>query len=237
MSALTSWLDRTYFAAFDKNWDDQMLRESVLRVLRPDSIILDLGAGAGIVTQMDFRGHAARICGIDLDPRVVDNPFIDEGKVTDGRDIPFADATFELVVSDNVLEHLEHPQAVFSEVCRVLKPGGMFLFKTPNKYHYMPIIARITPTKFHGYVNRLRGRAEIDTFPTKYRANCPRDIRDLANKTGFAVGAIELVEGRPEYLRFSFPTYLLGLAYYYLVTRLAVLRPFRILLIGRLIKL
>jgi len=53
-----------------------------------DLDIRDLGAGAGIVEEMDFRGHARRICGIDPDPRVVDSPYLDEGQVGVGESIP-----------------------------------------------------------------------------------------------------------------------------------------------------
>lgn len=122
-------------------------------------------------SKMNFRGLPAQICGVDLDPRVVDNPMLDEGRVANADGIPYEDNRFDVVFSDYVLEHLEDPLQVFREVVRVLKSGGVFLFKTPNKYHYMPTIARLTPHAFHQYVNRLRGRAEVDTFPTRYRAN------------------------------------------------------------------
>src|SRR5690606_33457158 len=194
-----------------------IFRDRVIARLTPDSTILDLGAGAGIVKQMDFRGHAARICGVDLDPRVEQNPFLDEGRVADGATIPYPDATFDLVFADNVLEHLVDPVSVFREVFRVLKPGWHFLFKTPNKNHYMPVISRLTPHAFHRYVNRKRGRAEDDTFPTHYRANSRADIARVAAASGFVVENIEFIEGRPEYLRMFTATYLVGLAYERLV--------------------
>jgi len=56
----------------------------------------------------------------------------------------------------------------FRDIARVLKPGGVFLFKTPNKTHSMPTLARLTPHRFHPFVNRLRGRVEADAFPTRY---------------------------------------------------------------------
>jgi Methylase involved in ubiquinone/menaquinone biosynthesis len=213
-----------------------MLRDRVLGHLTADQTILDLGAGAGIVEQMNFRGHARRVCGIDLDPRVETNPFLDEGKQTDGASIPYADNTFDLVVSDNVLEHLERPAEVFTEVRRVLKPGGLFLFKTPNKWHYMPLISRLTPHKFHQWVNRKRGRAEVDTFPTLYRANSSGDVRRLAKETGYEVQAVELIEGRPEYLRIHPVTYAGGVVYERLVNGLPFLKGLRVVLIGTLRK-
>ena len=141
-----------------------------------------------------------------------------------------------MVFSDNVLEHLEEPLQVFREVVRVLKPGGVFLFKTPNKYHYMPLIARLTPHVFHQYVNRLRGRAEVDTFPTRYRANTRGDVIRLATEAGLLVEKIELIEGRPEYMRMTWPSYIVGMAYERIVNASELFAVLRILLVGVLRK-
>jgi SAM-dependent methyltransferase len=125
---------------------------------------------------------------------------------------------------------------VYKEVARVLKPGGVLLFKTPNKWHYMPTIARVTPHRFHQFVNRLRGRAEVDTFPTRYRTNTKGDVVHLADRAGFSVERIERIEGRPEYLRITWPTYLVGLIYERIVNSTSLLAPLRILLVGTLRK-
>ena len=236
MNSLVAWIDRTCYPRFERNWDDQLFRERILAHLRPAAAVLDLGAGAGIVEQMNFRGLAGSVCGVDLDPRVVGNPMLDEGRVANADGIPYEDGRFDVVFSDNVLEHLDKPLEVFLEVARVLKPGGVFLFKTPNKWHYMPTIARLTPHGFHQYVNRLRGRAEVDTFPTRYQANSLDDVERLAVDAGLVVDRIERVEGRPEYLRMMWPTYVVGLAYERLVNSAEVFAPLRILLVGSLRK-
>lgn len=236
MASATDWIDRRFYPGHRNNWDDWLFRERVLAHIMPGTVVLDLGAGAGIVEQMDFRHHGARICGVDLDPRVVDNPMLDEGRVADAGGIPYGDALFDVVFSDNVLEHLDAPLAVFMEVKRVLKPGGVFLFKTPNKFHYMPTIARVTPHAFHQLYNHLRGREAADTFPTRYRANTKRDVLRLAREAGLTVESVNRIEGRPEYLRISAPTYLLGLAYERTVNATPLLEPFRILLVGTLKK-
>jgi SAM-dependent methyltransferase len=232
MTRVTDIMDRRFYPAYGRNWDDALFREEILRQLNPTSVVLDLGAGAGIVGEMDFRGHASRICGIDLDGRVVSNPFLDEGIVTDGASIPYGSGTFDVVFSDNVLEHLADPVSVFREVARVLKPGGCFLFKTPNRTHYMPLISRLTPHAFHRYVNRRRGRASEDTFPTLYRANSRADIARISEISGLKVEEVKLIEGRPEYLRIFAFTYLFGVIYERLVNAVPALDRFRILLIG-----
>ena len=234
--SLIAWLDQRLYPGVASNWDDTLLRERILARLTPRSEVLDLGAGAGIVAAMDFRGLAARVCGLDPDPRVVSNPYLDEGRVGTGEHIPWPDGSFDLVFADNVLEHLEEPVRVLAEVARVLRPGGRFFAKTPNASHYMPLIARLTPHGFHRWFNRLRGREVHDTFPTRYRANSPGALRRLAAGAGLGVEAVELIEGRPEYLRVSAPTYLLGFAYERLVNATPALAGLRILLIAELVK-
>ena len=236
MSRITHWLDRTQYPNHEKNWDDCLFREAILKQLKAEMSILDLGAGAGIVTQMNFKGLCKLVCGVDLDPRVTNNPFLDEGRVTDAGEIPYSDSTFDIVFSDNVLEHLDNPLNVFKEVARVLRPGGVFMFKTPNKWHYMPTIARLTPHVFHQFINRIRGRAEVDTFPTRYHANTKSDVKLLAQQSGFSQANISLIEGRPEYLRMATVTYLIGIFYERLVNSTEFLSSFRILLIGTLKK-
>lgn len=238
MLNLVPWLDRKLYPEFDNNWDDRMFREEIQSHLRKNSTILDYGAGRGNVEFMDFSGQCARVCGVDPDSAVLGNPYLDDAQVLDlasGR-VPYADGNFDLIFSDNVMEHIDAPDVVLKELARVLKPGGLLLFKTPNKYHYMPLIARITPLWFHRFYNRLRGRSEVDTFPTRYRLNSRRDIEREAGAAGFAVRRIDIIEGRPEYLRMFSPTYLLGYLYERLVNSTDRLSAIRCVIFCSLVK-
>jgi SAM-dependent methyltransferase len=208
-----------------------IFRQAVLDHLRRDHVLLDIGAGAGIVPETNFRRLAAKVIGVDQDMRVMQNTSLDEAHVASCAQLPLSDSSVDIVTCDNVLEHLDDPLAAFAEVHRVLKPGGIFIAKTPNKWHYMPTIARLTPTSFHRWFNKRRGRNSEDTFPTIYRANCERDIRKLGSATGLVVSRIQHIESRPEYLRFSAATYLLGVAYERLVNCHELMRRFRVVLL------
>jgi len=236
VSRLTAWIDCKLYPGVSSNWDDELLRRRILDRLGPEMHVLDLGAGSGRVRQMNFRELASKVTGVDTDSRVLSNPFLDEAVTASGSEIPFPNSTFDMVISDNVLEHVDDPDRVFKEVCRVLKPGGWFMAKTPNKHHYMPLIARLTPTSFHKFVNRLRGRPPVDTYPTLYRANTKSDIERFARTAGFVIESISFAEGRPEYLRFSAPTYFMGAVYERTVNSTPHLSAFRIVLLIELRK-
>lgn len=231
-----TFLDQRFYADFQSNWDDDLFRQRVLQFVDRQTDVLDLGAGAGIVQAMNFRGHARKVCGIDLDPRVLKNPYLDEGRVADARRIPYPDCSFDTVIADNVMEHLADPLDVFREIARVLRPSGRLIFKTPNRNHYMPFIARITPYRFHQWINKKRGRQTLDTFPTRYLCNSRRQISGLADSCGLEVQRIDFIEGRPEYLRLTALTYLFGIAYERLVNFSSSLSGLRIVIVATLLK-
>jgi predicted RNA methylase len=81
VSKLSISLDQQPYSDYSDNRDDELFRSEILSRIRPGDTILDLGAGAEIVRQMNFRSLAGRVCGIDADERVKVNPFLNEGKV------------------------------------------------------------------------------------------------------------------------------------------------------------
>jgi SAM-dependent methyltransferase len=56
---------------------------------------------------------------------------------TDGAAIPYSDAFFSSALSNSVLEHIPHLDAVLAETARVLKPGAPFVFSVPNQ-NFLP---------------------------------------------------------------------------------------------------
>jgi SAM-dependent methyltransferase len=214
-------LDRRWYPAHRAEWDAWRFRGMVLERLDERKVLLDIGAGRGAAEAMRFRGRAGRVVGIDIDPVVMENPFVDEAHVSSiARFDGVADGSIDVAIAKDVMEHVEKPRDFFAEVHRILKPGGIYLGKTPNRWHYVPLIAQATPFVFHRYYNRLRGREEVDTFPTFYRLNSPGAVRRAAESAGLVVESLVMEEGRPEYLRLSVPTYVVGFAYERLVNTL-----------------
>jgi SAM-dependent methyltransferase len=215
MSILTNWLDKTFYPKHKSHWDNDMFREFTLQHIKSTDRLLDIGAGRGLLPQMNFKGLVKEANGVDPDEIVKTNPYLDKSYVGLGDDMPFLEANyFDIVVCNNVLEHIDNPDKFFAEINRVLKPGGIFITKTPNFYHYMALIASVTPTWFHKFFHRINGSAVgIDVFPTRYKVNTPKDQQNIFGKYGFQIKDLHLIEGRPEYLRMSFLTYVPGIIY------------------------
>jgi len=228
MTDIIQWIDHRFYAQYTDNWDDKLLRNAILRHMTSASEVLEFGAGRGKLAEMNLQGHAASVYGVDVDSAILENPFLDEAKVIeDDGIIPYSSDQFDIVFANNVMEHIPSTASAFAEIHRVLKPGGLLIAKTPNKFHYMPIIARWTPTWFHRAYNKMRGRASEDTFPTLYNCNSKSAVKHFANQQQFEVAEILLVEGRPEYLRILSPLYLCGLLYERLVNSHSVFSNLR----------
>jgi SAM-dependent methyltransferase len=211
----------------------------IRKFTNPETVMLNVGAGCRVGRPISsFKGEVAWVVGADIDPAVTENPALDEAHVCGDR-MPFATASFDVAISDYVLEHVEKPLVFMHEVYRVLKPGGAFFFRTPNVLHYVSLVARLTPHRFHKMVaNPLRGLKATahEPYPTYYRLNTRGAIARAASVAGFTGDVLRLVEPAPAYLVFHPVPFLVGVAYERLVNRFERLAPFRANIFGRLVK-
>lgn len=177
----------------------------VRRWLTKDTAVLDLGCGrTGGIER--FWKDARLAVGIDPDADSLRErrnglPVL-RGF---GDHLPFAGATFDMVVSVWVMEHLDAPAQVFAEAARVLKPGGHFIFLTPNALN--PLIAanrlgQVAPWLQHRLVSNIYGRARGDTFAVRYRANTTGRLRSLAKRNNFSVMELRVIAD-PTYVAFN----------------------------------
>jgi len=100
--------------------------------------VLDLGVGDGSVVKqlVDALGLDCVVYGVDIDERALKQAKergIIVSKVDLNKDkLPYQDNYFDLVLMEEVIEHLANPDNALEEVRRVLKPGGLFIITTPN---------------------------------------------------------------------------------------------------------
>lgn len=164
--------------------------QRVVSVIPEGAVVLDLGAGRGSAFYAKLgpwkhwllrlgKKYSRRI-GADVDPAVKNNPELDQAEIIEpGKPLPFADQTFDLILCDWVLEHIEDPVSFAAEVRRVLKVGGWFCARTPNRWSYYAVGVRLMNEAMEAKALRFLqpNRKEIDTFPKIYRLNTLRDIR------------------------------------------------------------
>lgn len=141
------------------------------------------------------------------------------------------------MISRCMLEHLETPEIVLREVVRVLKPGGQFIFLTPNKWDYISVIARLIPNFFHAKIVKFtEGRHEVDTFPTYYRANARRALARVCASCCLQIEELTYHNNYPANFMFS-PTLLrMMIIYDRIICSMKCLNWLKGWLIGRLRK-
>lgn len=196
---------RARYRAMRPGWQSSgdQLEALVRSQLTPGSRVLDLGCGRGGVVELFWRDVKL---ATGLDP---DSPSLSEHRATGmpiirgvGESLPFAGESFDLIVCLWVLEHLREPEKVLREVHRVLRPGGHFVFLTPNLRNPLLLLNRLgkaLPQVQRRLVPRLYGRREADTFPVQYRANTVQTLRAQAAASGLRVIEIRVVPD-PTYL-------------------------------------
>lgn len=175
----------------------------VAKTISPASAILEIGAGPTNRTSQ-FLAGIGRVTGVDVSDEVRGNTALAEAEVFDGHRLPFADGQFDVCVSNWVIEHVREAESHFEEVGRVLKDGGCYVFRTPNRWHYFVLGSRMLPYRAHLLIaNRMRARpAEAhDPYPTYYRANSLPQIRRLSRRAGLEVDSLCAVEKEPSYGR------------------------------------
>jgi 2-polyprenyl-3-methyl-5-hydroxy-6-metoxy-1,4-benzoquinol methylase len=177
--------------------------------LTPEARVLDIGCGrGGLVEQLHHP--LDRVVGIDPDWLSLHEHRLKlTSAVAFSDDLPFAPNTFDVAFASWVLEHLARPFQTFQSIARILKPGGAFVFITPNGRHPLALL-----NKTLGRLGRLQGRlvAELygrsadDTFATHYRANSQHDLKQLAAQSGLQLTILHTVPD-PTYLAFNRPLF------------------------------
>ncbi|HUV63618.1 MAG TPA: class I SAM-dependent methyltransferase [Sedimentisphaerales bacterium] len=106
-------------------------------LLKPSDRILEIGCGIGsVVYELSGKGHD--VTGIDISGEAIEYGRKKYGdirlEVQAAETLPYDDESFDAVLSFDLFEHIAGIDRHISEVARVLRPGGYYLFQTPNKY-------------------------------------------------------------------------------------------------------
>jgi ubiquinone/menaquinone biosynthesis C-methylase UbiE len=105
-------------------------------LIKPDDKILEIGCGIGSIVN-HLSKHGYDVTGTDISNEAISYGLKKYGclnlQVQPAEDLPFKDESFNVVLSFDLFEHIAQINRHVSEVYRVLRPGGYYLFQTPNK--------------------------------------------------------------------------------------------------------
>lgn len=150
-------------------------------LLKPADRILEVGCGTGsLVAALTERGHD--IVGTDISPAAVQYGRAKHGnvrlEVSPAEELGYGDASFDQVLSFDLLEHVVEVDRHLDEVHRVLRAGGHYLFQTPNKWSN--ILFEVLRTKSFGW---RRYHPSLHT---------PGQLRRRLRRHGFSVRFVKM---------------------------------------------
>jgi ubiquinone/menaquinone biosynthesis C-methylase UbiE len=143
---------------------------------RGDESLLDCGCGDGGVARM-LRERVRDVVAVDVESfeQWSTGPGL-TFEVANAEQLPFEDATFDLVHSKDSLHHMERPERAVAQYCRVLKPDAVALIVESNRYnpiffvHMTKMLGHehFPRQRFHGLVRSAFDNVRFGSFEAHY---------------------------------------------------------------------
>lgn len=169
---------------------DPYAADLVARLNVPENAsVLELACGTGIVTRRlrDRLGPTASLVATDLNEAMMSyasgkfsREDAVEWKQADATELPFSDQSFDAVLCQFGLMFFPDKERALRETCRVLKPGGVFLFNVWDK-----IEANDLPHIAHTIISRFFDDQPPDFYEVPFSFHDPETIRSLVSAAGF----------------------------------------------------
>ncbi len=164
------WYEKERGRGYHALIDD--LEVSVAEPLARGAKVLEVGCGTGLILERVAR-VAEKAVGIDLSPGMLEQARargldVHEGSATE---LPFEDASFDLVYSFKVLAHVPDIERALREMARVTKPGGTVLAEFYNPWSLRYLAKRLGPA---GRISEKTTEAAVYT-----RFDSPARIREI----------------------------------------------------------
>lgn len=124
--------------------------------------LLDIGTGSGHIAH-----YLSRFCKSVTSVNLRDERVLKDGyrfELVDSERLPFPDGSFDVVISNHVIEHTNDQQLHLREIHRVLRTGGVVYLATPNKYalmepHYkLPFLSWLPRKMASSYLKAFKGQ-------------------------------------------------------------------------------
>ncbi|HVJ69608.1 MAG TPA: class I SAM-dependent methyltransferase, partial [Caulifigura sp.] len=171
--------------------------------LKPAARVLDVGTGTALIPiEIASRSPDMRITAIDLAEEMLNlgrrnvaragcDDRIDLRRV-DAKDLAGEDAAFDAVVSNSIIHHIPEPLAVFREMKRVCREGGLLFVRDllrPESTERLEELVALHAAGTNGHQRKLFS----DSLHAALTLN---EVADLLDKTGLPRGAVEQTSDR-----------------------------------------
>ena len=141
--------------------------------------LLDLGCGQAPLYET-YRPLVSEVVCVDWENSLHKNEYLDfEVDLT--LDLPFEASSFDTIILSDVLEHIPTPEDLWTEMARVLSPGGFLLMNTPFLYWLHE-----EPFDFYRYtehaLRRFAQQVDLDVIELSPIGGAPEAVTDLISK-------------------------------------------------------
>jgi len=188
----------------------ELIASILSKEIQKSTVIVDVGTGTGLIRQFLSAKFEKRILGVENQIEIVQVK--EDMLISDALQMPLRTNTVDLVLLNNVVEHIFNKTRLFREVWRVLKPGGFVYLTTGSPFqlmeaHYkLPFLSWLPKPLADVYVRwTRRGKSYQHVKFVSYR----RLLR-LAKHNGFSVSdiTVHVLKHHGQFLQTRYQKYL-----------------------------
>jgi SAM-dependent methyltransferase len=163
---------------------------TVAKYVFPGCAWIDVGGGHQIFPDYPklaatLASRCSAVVAVDPDPAVLENAFVTE-RYQCMIETYRSRRRFDLATFRMVVEHVTDPASVVQALRGLLRPGGVAIVFTVNRWSPLSLASRAIPFGLHHPIKRLFwGGEERDTFPVRYLMNTRLALRTSFEREGF----------------------------------------------------
>lgn len=180
-----AWAAAEFYPGSQENtWD-----RAITDLSRPGMRVLEIGSGSGVFPQNEIY-PLGRVDGVDLDAKVLTNPYLIQGWSCSFYDLgPLVPNKYDLIYSHMVAEHVEDPLGFVQEQLMLLAPGGTIVHSTLSRWSLPALANWLLPRKLQlALLGLLRSKRTPDqVYPAVYKMNSVGSLKRLATTLGLNI--------------------------------------------------
>lgn len=181
----------------------------ILQKANPGTTLQILEAGCGSGGGIDLHEIQCMLTGVDLDEDALNlrgeqQNYLDIAILADLRTVLLNDDSYDVVISNYVLEHVDGAEDILKNFTRWLKPSGLMILVFPNRDSGYGFMTRIIPFRLHifykKYVQAIKhaGKPGIGPYPVYFdKVVSRRGIYNFCENHGLLMKVEYRIDGRP----------------------------------------